>query len=159
MTGAADLRLRRMRWWDAEPVLALERELFTDPWSLEALLSELAYVPQTRWYVVSQDDQGMTGYVGLRAVGPDADVQTLAVAGRAQGHGVGGGLLDALLAEARERRCTEVFLEVRADNAAALALYAARGFASTGVRQDYYGPAQDAMLMRLDLAASEVVVR
>ena len=146
-----------MRWWDAEPVLELERELFADPWTVEALHSELAYVPQTRWYVVSEDEQGLTGYAGLRAVGPDADVQTLAVAGRAQGHGVGGGLLDALLAQARERDCTRVFLEVRADNAAALALYAARGFVITGVRHDYYGPAQHAVLMRLDLAGAELV--
>jgi ribosomal-protein-alanine N-acetyltransferase len=145
-----------MRWWDAEPVLELERELFADPWSVEALLSELAYVPQTRWYVVSEDERGLTGYAGLRAVGPDADVQTLAVAGRAQGRGVGGGLLDALLVQARERDCTQVFLEVRADNAAALALYAARGFVVTGVRPEYYGPAQDAALMRLDLAGADL---
>jgi ribosomal-protein-alanine N-acetyltransferase len=146
-----------MRWWDAEPVLELERELFADPWSVEALLSELAYVPQTRWYVVAEDERGITGYAGLRAVGPDADVQTLAVAARAQGRGVGGGLLDALLAQARERDCTQVFLEVRADNAAALALYTARGFVVTGVRHEYYGPAQDAALMRLDLAGADLV--
>lgn len=145
--------LRRMRWWDLEPVLELERALFADPWSPATLLSELAHVPETRWYVVTEDEQGLTGYVGLRAVGDDADVQTIAVAQRVQGRGLGARLLDALVGQARERGCTRVFLEVRGDNAAAHALYASRGFSKTGSRPDYYGPAQDAVVMTLDIEA------
>lgn len=143
--------LRRMRWWDLEPVLELERALFADPWSAATLLSELAQVPESRWYAVAEDDRGLTGYVGLRTVGDDADVQTIAVAGRAQGRGLGGCLLDALLEQAKWRGCTRAFLEVRGDNAAAQHLYASRGFAGTGTRPDYYGPAQDAVVMTREL--------
>lgn len=145
--------LRRMRWWDLEEVSALEQALFEQPWSAETFLSELAYVPESRWYVVAADGSGVLGYAGLRAVPPEADVQTLAVAPGARGRGVGRMLLDALLGEAARRGCTQVFLEVRSDNAPALGLYAARGFERQGLRRGYYGPGQDAVIMRLRTGA------
>lgn len=146
--SAGSIELERMRWWDLPEVTELETVLFPEPWGSEVFLSELAHVPTTRWYVLARDEQGLLGYAGLRAVPPEADVQTIAVAPRAQGRGVGGALLDALLAEAAGRGCTQVFLEVRRDNPAAIALYASRGFERTGVRRDYYGAGQDAVMMR-----------
>lgn len=143
-----NVTFRSMRWWDVAAAHSLEVELFPDAWSQEQFLSELAHVPQTRWYVVAADEQGLLGYIGLRAIAPEGDVQTIAVAPRAQGRGVGRQLLDALLVEAAERHCSQVFLEVRADNAPAIALYQSRGFESTGLRRGYYGPGQDAVLMR-----------
>ena len=124
MTGSLEARvpgpleLEPMRWWDIPEVHELEAALFPEPWSSEVLLSELAHAhPDYRWYVVARDERGLLGYAGLRAVPPDADVQTIAVARRAQGSRAGGALLDALLAEAAGRGCTQVFLEVRRDNA------------------------------------------
>ena len=45
-------------------------------------------------------------------------------------------------------------LEVRADNAAALGLYRAMGFAADGRRRDYYGRGHDALLMSLRLSGA-----
>lgn len=140
---------RAMRWWDVEQVAALERELFVhDPWSAEQLWGELAHVPETRWYAVHEDDSGIDGYVGLLAVPPEADVQTVAVAPRSQGRGLGRELLDALVAEAQRRGCTQLFLEVDVDNAPALALYERAGFEPQSRRRDYYGPGRDALVLR-----------
>jgi ribosomal-protein-alanine N-acetyltransferase len=147
------MTLRRMRWWDVEQVADLERELFPhDPWSAEQLWSELAHVPASRWYAVHEDADGIDGYAGLMAVPPEGDVQTIAVARRAQGRGLGGELLDALLLEARSRGCTQVFLEVLHSNDAAVRLYERAGFEKQGRRRDYYGPGLDAVVMRLRLA-------
>lgn len=153
--------LRAMRWWDVEPVQALEVELFPDPWSEEAFWSELAHVPATRHYVVTQDigaqEQGhqqeqIAGYAGIVFNGHQADVQTLAVATSSQRRGLGALLLDALLEEARRRDVGEVLLEVRAENAAAQALYAGAGFERTAVRRGYYQPGgTDAFVLRLRL--------
>lgn len=156
--------LRRMRWWDVETVAGLERTLFPhDAWSAEQVWGELAHVPETRWYAVHEDDEGVDGYVGLAAVPPEADVQTIAVAPRAQGRGVGRLLLQSLVDEARRRGCTQLFLEVLDGNAPALALYERAGFEHMGRRRSYYGPGLDAVVMRLrlvpdapDLAPSEV---
>jgi ribosomal-protein-alanine N-acetyltransferase len=146
-----------MRWWDVEAVIELERALFTqDPWSPELLWSELAHVPSTRWYAVHEDDVGIDGYVGLNAVPPEGDVQTIAVAPRSQGTGLGRRLLDELTVEARRRGCTQLFLEVRVDNEPALALYDSAGFERQGRRRDYYGPGADALVLRKRLARDEV---
>lgn len=144
---------RPMRWWDIDQVVAMERELFPDdPWSSEQFWGELAHVPETRWYVVHEDDIGIDGYVGLFAVPPEGDVQTIAVATRAQGSGLGRALLGDLVDEARRRGCTQLLLEVREDNSAALALYARAGFERQGHRRDYYGPGRDALILRRRLA-------
>lgn len=60
--------LREMRWWDIEPVLELEHELFPeDAWSAGMFWSELARSRgphATRRYVVAEDGAGRPG--GLR---------------------------------------------------------------------------------------------
>lgn len=147
MTAA--VALRAMRWWDVEAVQRIEADLFPDPWSAEAFWSELAHVPDTRHYLVAEDDGVVVGYAGLLATGGQADVQTLAVSRDRQGTGLGAQLLDALLAEARDRRAREVLLEVRAENTAAQALYAKAGFERIGIRRGYYRPGgTDALVLR-----------
>lgn len=150
--------LRPMRWWDVEAVARIEADLFPDPWSVEAFWSELAHVPGTRHYVVAEVAEvaegagAVVGYAGLLATRGQADVQTLAVARDRQGTGLGGQLLDALLAEARAREAREVLLEVRAENTAAQALYARAGFERIGIRRGYYRPGRtDALVLRLRL--------
>lgn len=146
--------LRPLRWWDVPAALALERELFADPWTEATFWSELAGVPETRHYVVAETDEGLAGYAGLFATRHQADVQTLAVAPSQQGAGLGGRLLQSLLDEAERRGVTEVLLEVRADNDRALRLYERAGFERIGVRRGYYRPGPvDALVMRRRSAA------
>ena len=104
---------------------------------------------------------GLAGYAGMmfvpgvRGHGGAADVLTIAVSEASWGQGIGSALLGALIDEARRRRCTEVFLEVRKDNPRARGLYLRRGFEEIGVRRGYYQPANvDAIVMRKDLRKS-----
>ena len=61
--------------------------------------------------------------------------------------------MDALIAEAARRGCTEVFLEVRVDNDRAQRLYRSRGFTEIGIRRGYYQPSgADALVMQLEPA-------
>lgn len=142
--------LRRARWWDIPAMAVIEADLFAlDAWSVETFWSELAGVPATRWYVVAIDAAGeVAGYVGLAAAQGSGDVQTLAVRRDQHGRGLGTVLLDALLAEAARRDCAEILLEVRADNPAARALYASRGFVEIARRPRYYGDGGDALILR-----------
>jgi ribosomal-protein-alanine N-acetyltransferase len=152
--AATTVALRRMRWWDIEAAHRIETALFPDSWSVETFWSELAHVPETRHYLVAEREGRLVGYAGLVAVGRQSDVQTLAVAAEEQGHGVGRLLLAALLTEARRRDVGEVLLEVRAENTAAQALYAAAGFERIAVRRGYYQPGgTDALVLRLKLRA------
>jgi [ribosomal protein S18]-alanine N-acetyltransferase len=144
-----DPKLRPMRWWDVPAALAIERELFPDPWTEATFWSELAGVPETRHYVVIEADGELIGYAGLFATRHTADVQTVAVAASRQGEGLGALLLTALLDEAQRRGAGEVLLEVRADNETAARLYSRFGFERIGVRRGYYQPGRvDAIVMR-----------
>ena len=150
MTGQ---RLRVMRPADLTAVLELERELFgEEAWSRAMLRGELAQQPRSRYYLVAEDNEVITGYAGLLAAGSQGEVLTLAVACRRWGQGTGSALLEALLAEAARRGCTEVFLEVRTDNVRAQLLYRRYGFVQIGIRRGYYQPSgTDALVMRREL--------
>lgn len=146
------MRTQRLRWWDLDQVVAIEQDAFARdrPWSVEQLWSELALVPHTRHYVVARQSPRapVSGYAGL-SVGPDvADLLTLAVAPAQRRSGVGRLLLDAVLQEARRRRMREVVLEVRVDNAPALALYRSAGFETLSRRRGYYADGADGVVMR-----------
>lgn len=141
-------RLRPMRWWDIEIAARAEADLFgPTAWSAATLWSELAGVPDRRYYVAAEVAGDVVGYAGIAFTGADADVQTVAVLPEARGVGIGMMLLTDLEAEAVARGCTRILLEVRSDNAAALGLYERAGFAPDGMRRDYYGTGVDAVLM------------
>jgi [ribosomal protein S18]-alanine N-acetyltransferase len=87
-----------------------------------------------------------------RAAGDEAEVLTLAVAPAMRRRGIGANLLQEAKAQAVTRGADAIFLEVAADNAAALALYRREGFAEVGRRRRYYADASDALLMRVTLS-------
>ncbi|MFF0307267.1 ribosomal protein S18-alanine N-acetyltransferase [Streptosporangium sp. NPDC004379] len=144
--------LRPMTGDDLPAVMEIERDTFpADAWSEGMLRDELAGQPGTRHYVVAETGEGIIGYAGLFAAGDQADVQTIAVAAGRRRTGVGGALLTELLAEAGRRGARSVFLEVRADNPAAQAMYERFGFVRLGLRRRYYQDGTDAITMRKDL--------
>ncbi|WP_405996406.1 ribosomal protein S18-alanine N-acetyltransferase [Streptomyces sp. NBC_00986] len=150
-----------MRWWDIDPVLELEKDLFPeDAWSRGMFWSELAHArgaAATRRYLVAEvtgdayeNGVRVIGYAGLATTGDQADIQTIAVARDHWGTGLGGTLLTELLTAASEFECAEVMLECRVDNVRAQKLYERFGFAPIGFRRGYYQPGNvDALVMRL----------
>lgn len=142
--------LRPMSHGDLAAVLTLEGALFgPEAWTEGMLSAELAGVPNGRYYLVAEDEMRVVGYAGLLAAGGVADVLTLAVAEDRWGERIGAALLGELLAEATRRHCSEIFLEVRVDNARAQHLYRGHGFTDVGLRRGYYQPSgTDALVMR-----------
>ncbi|MGC5565789.1 ribosomal protein S18-alanine N-acetyltransferase [Streptomyces sp. FR-108] len=154
-----------MRWWDIEPVLDLEKDLFPeDAWSRGMFWSDLAHArgPEaTRRYVVAEvegEDGGViVGYGGLAAAGDAGDVQTIAVAREHWGTGLGALILTELLRAATAFECAEVLLECRVDNIRAQKLYERFGFEPIGFRRGYYQPGNvDALVMRLNDPSTSV---
>ncbi|GAA1843931.1 ribosomal protein S18-alanine N-acetyltransferase [Agromyces salentinus] len=151
--------MRRARLDDVAPIMTLERATFAnDAWSEQMMRAEIE--GEHGYYLVAVDedaenpDERLLGYAGLYAPAGtgDADVQTIAVAPFTRGIGLGRGLMHALITHARRMRVARVFLEVRADNPIAKALYDSLGFVEIGVRRGYYQPdGVDAIAMRLDV--------
>ena len=135
MTAPA-LTLEPLRWWQLPAVTTIEAELFADesPWTEAMFWSELA---QQHYYLACSDGPTVVGYAGLASYPDEAQVQTIAVAPKYQGRGVGRRLLTALLTAAGPRR---VLLEVRTTNEPALTLYKSMGFQQIGIRRGYYQP-------------------
>ena len=151
-----DFELRVATPNDVDSIMALETSTFTaDAWSAESMSSEIA--SEHTHYLVAFDPAApevLAGYGGLLAPegSGEGDIQTLAVAPSARRHGLGRTLVTALLAEAASRGAEEVFLEVRADNPNAHALYDSLGFEQIAVRAKYYQPdGVDAQVMRVML--------
>lgn len=158
MTTPVTPVLREMRWWDIDPVLQLEKDLFPeDAWSRGMFWSELAHSrgPEaTRRFVVAEVGERLVGYAGLASAGELADVQTIAVARDHWGTGLGSVLLTELLRAATAFECAEVMLECRIDNIRAQKLYERFGFEAIGFRRGYYQPGNvDALVMRLTTAS------
>ncbi len=141
---------------DLDAIMALETSTFaSDAWSSESMASELAS-EHTRYLFAFDpaDADALAGYGGLLAPrnSGDADIQTLAVNPTARRRGLGRMIVVALLAEAAVRGAGQVFLEVRADNPSARALYDSLGFEQIAVRENYYQPdGVDAQIMRVTL--------
>jgi len=104
--------------------------------------------PQRIALVAEAAPLGIAGFVIASALSPQAELESIAVAAHFQGQSLAGRLFTSLRQSLLVLGCSEIFLEVRQSNHAALALYSALGFSQTARRPAYYSnPAEDAILM------------
>ena len=98
--------------------------------------------------------------VGLaiaRSGGGESEILTIGVLPDRRRRGHGAALIDAVSDRAARHGAEALFLEVAADNGAALALYRCGGFRQVGRRAGYYRRATgsvDAVLLRRDIGAT-----
>lgn len=128
-----------MREADLPQVVAIERTIYTHPWTQGNFADSLA-AGYHCW--VLQRDGGLAGYAVLMVAAGEGHLLNLSIAAPFQGQGLGGDFVRFLLKAARERGAATIYLEVRPSNRTALALYAKAGFVQIGMRRNYY-PAQD----------------
>lgn len=97
----------------------------------------------------------LLGYVVSYVAVGECHILNVCIEPEKQGRGLGRQLLRHALECAVDQGAGQAFLEVRASNHAATALYESMGFLTVGVRPDYY-PAhdgrEDALVMQADLA-------
>ncbi len=137
------------------PALAhIEALCSAQAWSEAALAAQLAQ-PGSALFVASIYNE-LLGYAALSSAADEGELLNLAVLPQHRRAGLGPLLLARVIEEARNRALACLFLEVRAGNAPALALYARLGFLPVGLRKGYYQhPQEDALLMRLLLPSKE----
>lgn len=142
----------------AHVLVAMQKICFAKAWSAQSMESALS-IPGTGGLIAVSGDcgaplragkDGPVGFVLWRTIAGEAEILTIGVLPPWRRSGIGGRLLDSAMAQARLDHAETMFLEAAAGNKAALALYAARGFVTMGVRKGYYG-AEDAVTMRCDL--------
>ena len=140
---------------DLVAVADLERRAFPDPWSARSFAQLLA-LPTVRGFVLDEPGGRPIGYGICSMVEDEGEILNLAVEPVLRRHGAGALLVNAMLAWLKEGGVARVFLEVRASNAAAIALYARVGFRPLGTRRGYYQePREDALTMALEWGLKE----
>ena len=98
---------------------------------------------------LDRDAGSLLGYTVAWFVLDEAELANLAVAPESRGNGIGARLLASALAASEERGVATMYLEVRASNQSAIALYTSHGFAEIGRRRAYYRkPVEDALILR-----------
>lgn len=138
--------IEAMRLEDIPEVLHLEREAFGQM-AWHAGDFEAAIASKCDFPLVIRTT-GLAGYAVLRIIAPEAEVENICVAPACRRSGVGEALMDEMLRLAAERDAERIFLEVRAHNEPAKALYRKRGFVESYRRRNYYqGPTEDAIIM------------
>ena len=142
--------IRPMERADLEVCARIEQSA-GDPWSLAQLSEELENQlagGASRLFVSQAPGQPVAGLAAWQLAAGEASLYTLTVAPEARRTGAGTALLHQSLEALRGEGAEVAFLEVRASNAGAIALYEQAGFVADGRRPRFYqNPTEDAVLM------------
>ena len=139
---------------DLTRLAEMERQIMSAPWPREAIAAHLSS-PVGR-AVIACLDGCPAGYLLTQVIPPEFEILRVGVLPAFRRRGCGEGMLAACFADLAAGGCTDGYLEVRASNAPAIALYRRVGFAPCGLRPRYYrNPAEDAVCMTVRLTADK----
>lgn len=124
----ATLSVAEMCPQDVAEVSALEREIFSMPWSEDGFLSSLRSPDSL--YLVGRMRKRVVAYCGFLQSFEEADIMNVAVAPEMRSQGIGTYMLRELMRRGRARGVCRYTLEVRQSNDAAICLYRKLGFVS-----------------------------
>lgn len=148
------VRTRRMTVADLPGVMEIEKEAFSNPWSLDMVRKELTQ----EWSNVLLLEESTPWGWELRAfaifwiVADEVHVLNVATHVASRRKGYGKQIMDEVISVGRGRQCRIGTLEVRRSNVPAIALYTQLGFRTVGLRPRYYNDNQeDAVVMIMDL--------
>jgi len=129
---------------DADALAKAHARGFHPAWSakdIEILLNAPGGFAWAAWAWAAREADPpapVCGFLLARAIAGEAEILTLAVDPTHRRSGVARALVEAAAATAVTAGAEAMFLEVAADNQAAIGLYRSTGFEQVGSRKDYY---------------------
>jgi ribosomal-protein-alanine N-acetyltransferase len=147
--------ISRMVEHDLLEVVEIEEASGLSRWGFEAYHEELMHGQKALMFVarpagarVDEPGKEISAFIAARLVADELHINNVAVRAECRRAGMGGALLSAVIREGAAKGAKRAFLEVRAGNAPAQALYASCGFRIAGRRRGYYSdPPEDALIM------------
>lgn len=117
-----------------------------DPWKEQDLMSELRHPNRIGFVAIRKE--GVAGFVCFHLDEDTAELAMLAVDENQRQQGLGGALLQHSFIALQASGTQRIFLEVRASNEAAIALYQKLGFTTLACRPALYNnPLEDGYTM------------
>jgi ribosomal-protein-alanine N-acetyltransferase len=119
---------------------------------LQGRHSNLMFVARIAYPERRRADSTLAGYIVARMAADELHINNVAVRDEYRRRGIGRDLLKKIIEQGHSLGTSVAFLELRAGNHAALALYEKYGFMVTARRKNYYSePIEDALVMTVQL--------
>ena len=148
--------IRKMTVQDVPVVAQIDRMSFSLPWPEHSFHYEVSDNRVARCFVAETEDKRLTAMIVSWIVVDELHIATIATHPDFRRQGIGERILTAALKDASAAGVRRAFLEVRASNEAAQAMYRKFGFEITGRRVKYYKDnGEDAILMTLEPLEAE----
>ena len=152
-----EFQIDRMSEHDLLEVVEIEEQSGLSRWGWAAYHAELQSVHRSLLLVIrprklTASGSRVIGYIVAREAGGELHINNVGVRHEYRRRGLGAFLLTRVLENARNLEVSVAYLEVRASNSAARALYEKQGFRTIAQRPNYYtDPPEDAVVMSLYL--------
>jgi [ribosomal protein S18]-alanine N-acetyltransferase len=157
-SAANEITITRMTEHDLLEVVEIEETTGLSRWGWAAYYAELQGVNRDLMLIARVarapiiEHQRIAGYIVARESGGELHINNVAVRDQFRRRGIGSALLRHIIDTSKRLKANAAFLEVRASNRAAQALYEKHGFKAIARRADYYSnPREDAVVMSLVL--------
>lgn len=139
----------------AAEVAILHAQLFNPAWSEDSIRTLLDHPASTAFIAFDGRARETVGFVMGQLAADEAEILAIGVKASWQRHGLARRMIEGLARAIERAEAKRLFLEVAADNDAAMALYLGLGFTATGLRRGYYkrdnGSAIDALTLALNV--------
>ncbi len=133
---------------DIDAIARMEREYFADSWSENSIKMQV----ENKKVLTLKFAEEIIGYCIFMTAADEGEILRIAINRKIRKAGLGKKLLLASIDEMEKGGADEIFLEVRASNDSAIALYKSAGFEEMGVRKGYYKDNnEDAALFKLTI--------
>lgn len=141
---------------DIEAMGKLFEAAFDEPYGAAAIADLLK--PPSAWALIAEtggaDEISPVGFLIASTAADEAEILSLGVSPGYRRKGTAIAMINYLLCHAKTKGAEKFFLEVAADNEAAIDLYGSAGFKRVGLRRNYYkrrgGVFTDALILRRD---------
>ncbi|MFV0255280.1 MAG: ribosomal protein S18-alanine N-acetyltransferase [Erysipelotrichaceae bacterium] len=128
-------------------LVEIEELLYSDPYSLEQLTYELNENPFSKTIVLKIVDK-IVAMAIYWIIFDQVQIVRIGVLPKYRNKNYAQSMLNFIIDDSRPAGCEIITLEVRASNAAAIALYDKNGFECVSSRKNYYqNPSEDALVM------------
>ena len=140
------MAVRQMQVQDVQSVAALEKNIFSQPWTEQGFLDALNL--GNTIFLVAEEHGKIVGYIGMYLPLDEGEITNVAVDFSKRCQGIGESLLKEAVGTAEKQGIARIVLEVRISNKSAIRLYERNGFVTCGVRKGFYEyPKEDAYIM------------